>query len=99
MSDQFIVVVPRDPRLIPSDEVQRRVVGLLKRLAPTPTKLPPKAPNTFNSSTLVRTLKTFLALAVPPKLTLIGGRCAWMTTTMAWNFSFACMTRRAARTR
>ena len=34
MSDHFIVVVPRDPRLVPTDEVQRRVVEVLKRIAP-----------------------------------------------------------------
>jgi len=33
MSDHFIVVVPRDPRLVPTDEVQRRVVGVLNRIA------------------------------------------------------------------
>jgi hypothetical protein len=35
MSDHFIVVVPRDPRLVPIDEVQRRVVGVLNRIAPS----------------------------------------------------------------
>jgi hypothetical protein len=34
VSDHFIVVVPRDPRLIPSDDVQRRVVEVLNRVAP-----------------------------------------------------------------
>jgi len=35
MSDHFIVVVPRDPRLVPTDEVQRRIVGVLNRIAPS----------------------------------------------------------------
>jgi hypothetical protein len=35
MSDHFIVVVPCDPRLVPTDEVQRRVVGALSRIAPS----------------------------------------------------------------
>ena len=34
MSDHFIVLVPRDPRLVPTDEVQRRLVGALNRIAP-----------------------------------------------------------------
>jgi hypothetical protein len=34
MSDHFIVLVPRDPTLVPTDEVQRRVVGMLNRIAP-----------------------------------------------------------------
>jgi hypothetical protein len=98
-ANQFIVVVPRDPRLIPTEDVQLRVVGVLNRVAPRPTASQPKAPRTFNSSTLVRTLKKCLALAVPPKLVLIGGRTAWMTTTMAWDLSFTPMTRLAAPTR
>ncbi len=57
MSDHFIVVVPRDPRLVPTDEVQRRVVGVL----------PPRFPHRFNSSTVVRTLKEYCVLIVPPK--------------------------------
>jgi hypothetical protein len=35
VSDHFIVVVPRDPRLVPTDEVQRRIVGVLNRIAPS----------------------------------------------------------------
>jgi hypothetical protein len=34
MSDHFIVIVPGDPCLIPSDEQQQRVVELLNRIAP-----------------------------------------------------------------
>jgi hypothetical protein len=33
MSDHFIIVVPRDPRLVPTDEVRRRVVLVLNRIA------------------------------------------------------------------
>jgi hypothetical protein len=35
MSDHFIIVVPRDPRLVPTDEVRRRVVLMLNRIAPS----------------------------------------------------------------
>jgi hypothetical protein len=36
MSDHFIVIVPRDPSLVPTDEQQQqRVVGVLNRIAPT----------------------------------------------------------------
>jgi len=34
MSDHFIVVVPRDPTLVPTDDVQRRVIEALKRIVP-----------------------------------------------------------------
>jgi hypothetical protein len=34
MSDHFTIVVPRDPGLVPTDEVQQRVVGVLRRIAP-----------------------------------------------------------------
>jgi hypothetical protein len=34
MSDHFILLVPRDPTLVPTDEVQRCVVGVLNRVAP-----------------------------------------------------------------
>ena len=34
MSDHFIFLVPRDPMFVPTDEVQRRVVGVLNRIAP-----------------------------------------------------------------
>jgi hypothetical protein len=34
MSDDFIVVVPRDPTHVPTAEVQRRVAEVLSRLAP-----------------------------------------------------------------
>ena len=34
MSDDFIVVVPRDPMLVPTREAQRRVAEVLCRLAP-----------------------------------------------------------------
>jgi len=34
MSDHFIIVVPRDPTLVPTDEQRRRVVGALNKIAP-----------------------------------------------------------------
>jgi hypothetical protein len=34
MSDDYILVIPRDPRYVPTPEVQRRLVELLERLAP-----------------------------------------------------------------
>jgi hypothetical protein len=35
MSDHFIIVVPRDPRLVPTEEVRRRVVLVLNRIVPS----------------------------------------------------------------
>ena|SRR5450631_717952 len=34
MSDHSIVIVPRDPSFVPTDEQQQRVVGVLNRIAP-----------------------------------------------------------------
>jgi hypothetical protein len=34
MSDDYIFVVPRDPRYVPPLEVQRRLVEVLERVAP-----------------------------------------------------------------
>jgi hypothetical protein len=47
MSDDFIVLVPRDPSYAAPPDVQQRVAAVLKRLAPSADKITPEVSETI----------------------------------------------------
>jgi hypothetical protein len=66
VSDYFIVLVPRDPTLVPADEVQQRVVGVLNRIAPNAESITTEASAQVEFFAAVRTLRGYRAPIVPP---------------------------------